>query len=279
MHSMTHSNQNSKSILAKALALENIKVVHDPSLTTAMFDVANRSLYLPVWQNVSSEVYDLLVGHEVGHALFTPDIDAGKGADCTDGPWTSAAEEIGGNVHAQYVQGLMNIIEDVRIERKVKEKYPGLRRDFSIGYREMFDKDFFGTKDKDISKMSFGDRLNLHFKVGVHLAVPFSAEEQEIVDRIEKVESFDDTVNLTRDVFSFIGGQRQHLPRPKDKTSGARPDPNGQDGKGFGQGQGNDPNANGNQRVQGQGNGQGNDQGQGNRGENGNGNSAGQGPT
>jgi len=234
---MTHSTKNSKSILAKALAQENIKVIHNPALNTAMFDVANRTLMLPVWENVSSECYDLLVGHEVGHALFTPDIDAGKAADCTDGPWTSVAEDIGGNVHAHYVQALMNIIEDVRIERKVKEKYPGLRRDFSIGYREMFDKDFFGTKDKDVSKLSFGDRLNLHFKVGVHLAIPFTAEEQEIVDRVEKCDSFDDTCNLTRDVFSFIGGTRQHIPVPKQK-GGAGNGTEGKQGQDSSQGQG-----------------------------------------
>jgi hypothetical protein len=75
-----------------------------------------------------------MIGHEIGHALFTPDIDAGKQ---TQGPWTSAAEEIGGNVHASYVQGIMQIVEDVRIERKVKEKYPGRRRDFSAGYRTL----------------------------------------------------------------------------------------------------------------------------------------------
>ena len=235
---MSHSTKNSKSILAKALAQENIKVIHNPALNTAMFDVANRTLMLPVWENVSSECYDLLVGHEVGHALFTPDIDAGKAADCTDGPWTSVAEDIGGNVHASYVQGLMNIIEDVRIERKVKDKYPGLRRDFSIGYREMFDKDFFGTKDKDVSKLSFGDRLNLHFKVGVHLAIPFTAEEQKIVDRVEKCDSFDDTCNLTRDVFSFIGGTRQHIPIPKQK-GGAGNGTEGKQGQDWSQGQGN----------------------------------------
>jgi hypothetical protein len=236
-----------------------------------MFDVANRTLMLPVWENVSSEVYDLLVGHEVGHALFTPDIDAGKAADCTDGPWTSVAEDIGGNVHAQYVQGLMNIIEDVRIERKVKEKYPGLRRDFSIGYREMFDKDFFGTKDKDVSKMAFGDRLNLHFKVGVHLASPFTAEEQEIVDRIEKCDSFDDTCNLTRDVFSFIGGKRQHIPVPKQK-GGTGNGTEGNQGQDWSQGQGNPQrgnqqdgngtapsNSNGNQGNEGQGQSNGDD--------------------
>ena len=32
-------------------------------------------LILPLWEKASNDVYDMLVGHEVGHALFTPDED------------------------------------------------------------------------------------------------------------------------------------------------------------------------------------------------------------
>jgi hypothetical protein len=232
---MTHSTQNSKSILAKALAEENLQVQFDPSAQTAMCDVANRVITLPVWEGLSDAARDLMIGHEIGHALFTPDIDAGKQ---TQGPWTSAAEEIGGNVHASYVQGIMQIVEDVRIERKVKEKYPGLRRDFSAGYRELFDKNFFGTDGIDLSKSSFADRINLHFKVGVHLAVPFSAEEQEIVNRIEKSNTFDDTIALTAEVFRYIGGKRQDVKQPKNQQSQvAAPQMNPKNGKDDSQGQ------------------------------------------
>ena len=32
-----------------------------------------RVLTLPMWEKGKQQVYDMLVGHEVGHALFTPD--------------------------------------------------------------------------------------------------------------------------------------------------------------------------------------------------------------
>ena len=68
-----------------------------------MFDVVNRNLILPTWENMGEAVYDMLVGHEVGHALFTPtDIDhldkIIKGID--------AENEVG-------VKTLLNIVEDV----------------------------------------------------------------------------------------------------------------------------------------------------------------------
>ena len=64
-------NQEVKGTLAKLLATENLTVEHR-KVTTACFDVDKRVLILPIWKSASNTVYDLLVGHEVGHALYTP---------------------------------------------------------------------------------------------------------------------------------------------------------------------------------------------------------------
>ena len=61
-----------QSSLAKLLATENITVTHNKRLSTAYFDVKNRVLGLPVWKDQGKVVYDMLVGHEVSHALYTP---------------------------------------------------------------------------------------------------------------------------------------------------------------------------------------------------------------
>ena len=67
-------NQEIKGNLAKLLATENLVVEHR-NVSTASFDTGRRVLTLPVWNKASSTVYDMLVGHEVGHALYTPDTD------------------------------------------------------------------------------------------------------------------------------------------------------------------------------------------------------------
>ena len=59
----------SKTKLAKLLAMEDIDVEHR-EVKTAMFDVKNRCLVLPTWKEMPNHLYDLLVGHEVGHALY-----------------------------------------------------------------------------------------------------------------------------------------------------------------------------------------------------------------
>ena len=60
-----------KSQLAKLLATEDLIVEHK-QVPTAQFNVHTRVLTLPLWELASNDVYDMLVGHEVAHALFTP---------------------------------------------------------------------------------------------------------------------------------------------------------------------------------------------------------------
>ena len=102
-----------KSQLAKLLATEDLIVAHK-KVDTAQFDVCTRVLTLPMWNKASNTVYDLLVGHEVGHALYTPDED-----------WSLRCK-----VPTQFV----NVVEDARIEKLMKRKYPGLAKTFYNGY-------------------------------------------------------------------------------------------------------------------------------------------------
>jgi len=169
-----------KSILAKLLATEDISVEHDPKMPTAAFDVKQRKLYLPMWKDMSNNMYDLFVGHEVGHAHETP--EAGWHDTVIDNP---------------SLKSFLNIVEDARIERKVKERYPGLVKSFHKGYQELFDKDFFGVKDRDLNKIPFVDRVNLHFKIGHLLGLKFTADEQNFLDRVAKTETWDDVYKLS----------------------------------------------------------------------------------
>jgi hypothetical protein len=70
---MTENTMNKKSQLAKLLATENI-TVQENAVATASFDVVNRILTIPIFkeEQKSKHVYDMLVGHEVSHALHTP---------------------------------------------------------------------------------------------------------------------------------------------------------------------------------------------------------------
>ena len=173
-----------KSVLARLLANENISV-QQGNFETAFFDVENRVLGLPLWKEMSADVYDLLVGHEVGHALYTPSIEKIKVK----------------GVPFSYV----NVIEDIRIEKKVLNKYPGLVNNFKRGYKELVDIDLFGTKDKDVNEMGFMDRLNIKAKGRDLVDVKFSEEEQPYVDMAMNVETFEDVENVCHELVSWLG--------------------------------------------------------------------------
>lgn len=174
----------SKSILAKCLATENISIVHDPKAKTAAFDVTARILYLPLWKKMSPDLYDLFIGHEVGHAHETP-AEGWHDAVCND----------------KAKKNFLNVVEDVRIERKVKLRYPGLVSSFYKGYKELIDGDFFGIKGIDINKLPLIDRVNLHYKVGHMMGVVFKEEEKDLVGRIYKAETWEDVERLANELF------------------------------------------------------------------------------
>jgi cobalamin biosynthesis protein CobT len=173
-----------KSILAKLLATENIHVEHQKT-STAYFNLETRTVVLPIFKEMSADLYDLLIGHEVGHALETP----AQG-------WHSSISEKG-----QGFKSFLNIIEDARIERKMKTRYPGLRRSFYNGYKELFEQNFFGVEGMDVNKLKFIDRINLNAKVGSFLNIKFSPEEQAIVDRLDTLETWDDVVALATELY------------------------------------------------------------------------------
>ena len=164
-----------KEILAKLLAHEDITVLHQ-NVSTASFDVNNRVLRLPRWENMENFTYDHLVGHEVGHALYT-DADS----------WESAVSGRD-STFFQY----MNVIEDARIEKMIQRRYPGLRSSFIKSYRKMLADGFFGVDSHAIDSMNLIDRINCHFKLGVSANVRIDDHEQHWVDSIDSARTIAD---------------------------------------------------------------------------------------
>jgi hypothetical protein len=182
---MSVSNSE-KSILAKLLASENIRIEHQ-KVATAAFNLQDRALILPIWKEMSADLYDLLIGHEIGHALYTP--AAG---------WHDAITD-GGNG----IKSFLNILEDARIERKVKDKYPGIRKNFYAGYKELFERNFFGVEGRDLDTLRFIDRVNLYYKVGAFLNIQFSEDEKAILRRIDVLETWDDVSALATELYGL----------------------------------------------------------------------------
>src|SRR6056300_1731158 len=187
-----------KSTLAKLLAKENITVQYG-NYKTAWFDIKIRILGIPLWKDMGKDVADLFIGHEVGHALFTP----------YEG-WHDSPEKLEGCPRTY-----INVIEDARIERHIKEAYVGLVAPMARGYKKLFDDNFFGVdEDLDWDQVKLIDKINLKAKVGAHLEVPMNDEEMVYYNRSMKTETFDEVLDLVRDILAYTKENQEELMTP-----------------------------------------------------------------
>ena len=180
-------NANKKSTLAKLLATENIEV-QENQVRTASFDVKDRILTLPIFkeEHKSKYVYDMLVGHEVSHALHTPHEEWAKCADRSD-----------------EFRSFVNVLEDVRIDQLIQKKYPGLKKDYLYGFKKMFKDNFFGTKGKDLSNYALIDKINLYSKSSKTLDFNFTDKEKILVKAAYNTKSFKDVLKLAEEILGY----------------------------------------------------------------------------
>ena len=202
-----------KSTLAKLLAEEDIFVVHK-KMDTAYFNAKSRELGLPIWKDeeMTKDIYDLMVCHEIAHALWTP----------LDMLETAAVRKIN--------HSFVNIVEDARIERMVQDRYPGSVAVFNRGYRDLTAKDFFGTANKEVSELNLIDRINLFFK---KQKVEFTAEEKVWVKRVAETKTPDDVLNLSEELYAWMAENAPEEEESDDEKTMS--DPNGESGDGDGE--------------------------------------------
>ena len=217
----THSTD----VFARLLAAENLVVIHDASAETASFDLDSRVLTLPVWDTMSGHVYDMLVSHEVSHALNTP----------LEG-WKKELEAAGPN--ASLVQHYINVVEDVRIERLIQAKFPGLRPDYKAG-RQWMKTNIMGDVLADVAngKAHSIDHVNL-FAKGMLDATDLTADEMTMYDRCYACETFAEVVDLAKEFLAEL---------PEQEVNGG----DASDGNAQGEGQEGGEGAHGDEQAEG----------------------------
>tara|TARA_R100000008_G_scaffold86372_2_gene79168 strand:- start:3327 stop:5435 length:2109 start_codon:yes stop_codon:yes gene_type:complete len=191
--------QEIKGNLAKLLATENLIVEHRVC-ETAQFNVERRVLTLPIWVNLSNTVYDMLVGHEVGHALFTPPEDPKMEAP----------------------RSYLNVTEDARIEKLMKRKFPGLNKYFYNGYHELMARDFFELEGIDVQELNLIDRINLWFKGNKD--IEFTDEEQKYISMTDVLETFEDAIKCAESIWEFSKLEREKRKQEQKEENISSPD-------------------------------------------------------
>jgi len=173
--------------------------------------VKSRHLVMPVW-NVSETVQTMLIAHEISHALWTP-YELSR---------TLLDEAEAEGYKIDKLQRIANMIEDVRIEKLMKVKFPGTRRDFFLGYKEINDLDLFKFNEMDLTKIALIYRLNIHFKWGVlgFIDVNLTEDEQEIADMVDNVVTFEQVMVLAKFLYGSPDSKGKKVEEEKDQMFG-----------------------------------------------------------
>ena len=191
--------KKNKSQLAKLLATENIEV-QENAVKTASFDVKDRVLTIPTLkeEHKSKHVYDMLVGHEVSHALHTP----------ADG-WMKMKDR------SDEFRSFVNVIEDARIDKLIQKKYPGLTNDYLLGFKKMYKDNFFGTKGRQQSEYALIDKINMYYKSSKTLNFNFNKKENHFVKLVDACKSFADVQKLAEDILGYCKEELKKNPQLK----------------------------------------------------------------
>ena len=198
------TSRDIKATVAKILASENISVVFK-TVTTASFDPINRVLTIPDYKDgLSREMYDLFIGHEVGHALYTPQI-------APNNICPSKAN----------FGSFVNIVEDVRIERKIRIRFQGLIKSFFKGYAHLVDNGFFGDfTENALDTRHFADRVNIYFKLGAAASeLAFVGHELEIVNQIKSADTWEEVIAAAHALYDYSQMEQQEQKEENSQQS------------------------------------------------------------
>ena len=191
-------NLEQKNILYKLFSEENINVVRK-KVDTASFNIKTRTITMPEFDDMTPAMEDTLGGHESSHAKYTPTT------------WSFDPSHIDNNKYTYIdskIKSFVNVVEDARIERLIKQDYPGLAKVMIKGYQDFMDRDFFKLNGKNPNDFLLIDRINLRFKLGINFNVNFTDEEQVFVDRVS-VCNEDEVISLSQEIYDYCKKEQE----------------------------------------------------------------------
>ena len=144
----------------------------------------------------------MLIAHEVSHALNTPNKE-----------WQDALKEKG----LLEIKDYINVIEDVRIDKLIQKKYPGVVEDYLNGFKILWNDDFFSCKNKNLdTDLMLIDKINLYFKSSKTLDINFSNEDKLFVDLVDSCKTFQDVIEAAKKLADWQNKQIDALKKLPD---------------------------------------------------------------
>ena len=138
-----------------------LNITYSNEARVGYYTPALNKVVLPYYITKDRDVYILMGSHEISHVLHTPL----EFLDNHDGTNSNKHPTVRGVKFNKVLMNCINIVEDIRIERLIRNKFPGFVAVYERGYTKLF-YTLFNMAEDSWDKMHLGDRINHKAKLG-----------------------------------------------------------------------------------------------------------------
>ena len=160
---------------------------------TAYYIPDTNTIVLPVFITEDKDLYIMFGSHEVSHAMHTPKdfYDIHNDSD------RKVFKLKNGKVLTKKLMQCINIVEDIRIEKIIRRKFPGFVANYNRARFKLLNEHWTHMKNltqDDWDKLNIADKINIKAKFGKHITYPLTQREFAIYKYCAKTETFNDVL-------------------------------------------------------------------------------------
>lgn len=153
---------------------------------TGVYTPALNKVVLPMYITKDKDLYLLMGSHEISHVLHTP-------SDFLENHDKGGDNIVHGIKLNSLLMNCINIVEDIRIERLIRNKFPGFVSVYERGYSKLL-KGIFNITDEIWTNSHIGDRINAKAKLGKLLKYELTTYEEGIYRYLRNTKDFNDVL-------------------------------------------------------------------------------------
>lgn len=185
-----------------------LNITYSNEARVGYYTPALNKVVLPYYITKDRDIYILMGSHEISHVLHTPL----EFLDNHDGTNSNKHPTVRGVKFNKVLMNCINIVEDIRIERLIRNKFPGFVAVYERGYTKLFNT-LFNMAEDSWDEMHLGDRINHKAKLGKLSKHQLTTYEEGIFRYLKDTKDFNDVIIKSLYLYNIL----MENEKPNDK--------------------------------------------------------------
>ena len=203
----SRNNEKDLSYIDKFLKVitSNHKIdINYADVPTAYMNIETGNITLPKYVMNDRDIYITMGSHEVSHVLHTPRDFYDKHNKSQSGNIMIGSVEL-----TPLFFFCINIVEDIRIEKIIRRKYPGFVEIYNRASKKILDGLFEVTEEK-WNKLTIADKINIKAKCTNHLQFELTPYEDGVLKYMKKADTFNDVLVKSAYLYKLIMDEKEN---------------------------------------------------------------------